>query len=853
MFSCTLNAAGTVYMRSKLLLALACVLAGYFPYTVFAQVYVAPDGNDAHAGTVNAPKATLAAALRKVREMRRLHDSSIAKGIHVVLKGGRYYLPEPLFLRPEDAGTAESPTVIEAAAHEEPILSGGIAIRNWRKLQVLPAGIPAIAAGKLWVADLKELQRPGLDFRQLWVNNRKATRAKDTEGDSLSRILSWNHTTQQCWIPKPRTALLSQVAGMEMVIHQWWAIAVLRIASMEIQGDSARLSFLQPESRIQSEHPWPAPWISKETGNSAYYLTNAIQFLDQPGEWYFNRAEQQLYYWPRPAEDMRRADAVIPFLDNLLRIEGTREQPVSHVRFRGISFQHTGWLRPSQEGHVAHQAGMYMLDAYKLKIPGTPEKKSLENQAWIGRPAAAVVLSFAANAVFEGCRFEHLAATGLDLRKGSQYNTANANLFRDIGGTAILDGVFADEVQEIHLPYHPSDLREVCTGDVLSNNLITDVTNEDWGCVGIGAGYVRDIRIEHNDISEVSYTGISMGWGWSSAPNVMRNNRIAHNRIHHYAKHMYDCAAIYTLSAQPGTVIEENVADSIYTARYAHLPEHWFYLYTDEGSSYITVRNNWTPSTKFLRNANGPGNLWLNNGPQVKEAIKEKAGLQPAYHALYKERVTSDMHTPINHALQPKLLECVLAADTRISQAQIGMLCKKYAIPAADVQQWKNHLVLYGQMEDPHPLQGELLQIFPGAVVNIYEEPIYDFRRQQHCPDASLAKEWEQVILTAQLVKDTALQQEYIHYHERQFKDWPEVAKGFCNAAFQQLQVFKRDRQLMLVISIPKGKTLDELNPKTTENNPRVNEWNVLMKKYQEGIAGTKPGEVWVFFDRLNQ
>jgi L-rhamnose mutarotase len=97
-------------------------------------------------------------------------------------------------------------------------------------------------------------------------------------------------------------------------------------------------------------------------------------------------------------------------------------------------------------------------------------------------------------------------------------------------------------------------------------------------------------------------------------------------------------------------------------------------------------------------------------------------------------------------------------------------------------------------------------------------------------------------------VKDPKLQQEYLNYHATQFQKWPEVSKGFCNANFQQLLVFKNGRQLMLVISIPKGESLDKLNPKTTENNPRVNEWNKLMKKYQEGIPGTKPGEVWVFF-----
>ncbi len=104
--------------------------------------------------------------------------------------------------------------------------------------------------------------------------------------------------------------------------------------------------------------------------------------------------------------------------------------------------------------------------------------------------------------------------------------------------------------------------------------------------------------------------------------------------------------------------------------------------------------------------------------------------------------------------------------------------------------------------------------------------------------------------MTANLVADTTLQREYLDYHKTQFEKWPELSNGFCNADFQQLLIYKNGHQLMLVISIPKGESLDKLNPKTTENNPRVNDWNALMKKYQEGISGTRKGETWVFLEQ---
>lgn len=601
-----------------------------------AEIWVSVKGNDRHGGSKEQPLASLDAALRKARELRRLQDSSIANGITIYIQSGYYFLQTPIFIRPEDSGTATSPTVICGEPNQaKPALSGGIRLApQWQLTDASVLSLPEKARGKVWAIDAPLIGNDILDFRQLWINNVKAIRAKSTSGAYMDRILSWDHENQTCWIPKPQHVRFEWQPGMELFIHQWWAIANLRIKQAKVAGNSIQLSFLQPESKIQSEHPWPAPWISKKTGNSAFYLTNALQFLDEPGEWYLDKAKRKLYYWPRPGEALNNAEVVVPYLETLLRIEGTPDRPVKYVQIKNIRWQHSTWLRPSQKGHVALQAGMYLLDAYKLQVPGTPDKKGLENQAWIGRPPAAVTVSYAQHIRFESCRFEHLASTGLDYHRGVQHSEITGNVLTDIGGSGILLGVFSDEPYETHLPYKPMDKREITSDNQVTNNYITDATNEDWGCVGMGAGYVRNTTLAHNEISEVSYTGISLGWGWTPTINVMANNRVIANKIHHYAKHMNDVAGIYTLSAQPGSVIENNYIDSIYKAPYAHLPEHWFYLYTDEGSAYFTVRNNWCPAEKFLQNANGPDNIWENNGPMVNELIKKQAGLENTYRKL---------------------------------------------------------------------------------------------------------------------------------------------------------------------------------------------------------------------------
>ena len=133
------------------------------------DIWVSPRGNDRNDGTRQSPKATLTSALRQAREWRRTGDNRVQGGITVYMEGGVYSLYEPVFVRPEDSGTWESPTVIRSVPGEDAVLSGGVPIRNWKR------------QGKLWVADVPAFNGRPLDFRQLWVDGRKATRARDVE------------------------------------------------------------------------------------------------------------------------------------------------------------------------------------------------------------------------------------------------------------------------------------------------------------------------------------------------------------------------------------------------------------------------------------------------------------------------------------------------------------------------------------------------------------------------------------------------------------------------------------------------------------------------------------------------
>ena len=565
-----------------------------------ADIYITPD-------------SSLVDAVRRAREMRRLGQAS---EVTIHLAAGVYQLYEPLRLRPEDSG-------LTIEGHDA-IISGGVGINIWR------------TQGQLYVADIPDFNGRPVDFRQLWRNREKTIRARDVNDfEQMNHILTYDKKNQILWIPKAAVASLLQKGKakegceyVEMVLHEMWCTSNLRIKSMTEHGDSVAVRFHDPEARIQFEHPWPSPMTPNTGHPSPFYLTNARELLDSPGEWYHDIREHKLYYYPREHEGtVKVLHATYPVLETLVEVVGTADHPVRDITIKGVTFSHTTWMRPSEKGHVPLQAGMYLTEAYKLRPQmDRLNNHKLDNQGWLGRADAAVEVRHAENVSFEGCHFEHLGGSGLDYVVGCKGGTVTRCTFNDIAMNGLVVGSFSPEGLETHLPYQPADTREVCSGLTIEQSEFYDVSNEDWGCVAICAGYVSGINIEHNTIHDVSYTGISLGWGWNRDEVCMKNNRVHANLIYNYAQHMYDCAGIYTLGNQPGTLISENVVRDIARPSYVHDPNHWFYLYTDEGSSNITVRDNWTPAEKFLQNANGPGNVWQNNGPQVDEQIKNRAG-----------------------------------------------------------------------------------------------------------------------------------------------------------------------------------------------------------------------------------
>lgn len=563
----------------------------------------ATNGNDKASGSKEAPLKTLGQALRQAREWRRLGSRNAEDGINIIMSGGVYRLYKPLFIRPEDSGTANSPTIIRSADGERAVISGGIEVKGWRKGCDDPR-LPAEVRSKVWVADAPMDGNRIVETRQLWTDGHKAMRASQFAYGVMERMKAFNTDNESITIPTPKTDL-SRARQLEMTVHQRWAIAILRVKEMKNLGNGlTKVWFHQPESQIEFAHPWPQPVIDGDRGSSSFCLTNAAELLDEPGEWFQDYPSGRIYYYPEDGKDPNRMDITVPLLETLMNIGGTRERHVSNIRFENIAFEHSAWRRPLHEGHVTLQGGFRFIDGYKLTEPGLPHKAELENQAWIARPEAAVTAQFADSIGFSSCTFSHIGATAVDLAYAVSSSDISSCVFTDIGGTAIMAGWFGEQGFETHIPYKPAIDSDMCNRLTIERNTITDAANEDWGCGAVSAGYVRDTDISGNTISHVNYSGICVGWGWTAHESGMRNNRITDNSISDYARQLYDVGGIYVMSNQPGSVISGNTISMPYPAPYA-TNDRAFCIYFDEATDGYTVSNNKMPEESYGYNKPG--------------------------------------------------------------------------------------------------------------------------------------------------------------------------------------------------------------------------------------------------------
>ncbi|MFK3677957.1 discoidin domain-containing protein [Microbacterium sp. NPDC090218] len=545
--------------------------------------------------------------------------------IAVELRGGTYSLGSAFVLTAADSGVNGHRVIYRAAPGETPVFSGGQSLSGWTVFDagnnIYRAGVPS-----------------SFDTRQFYVNGVRATRARTDNPPGFTKITTGFSTS---------TSLAAWGNPSDIEIgdrNEWMSLrcGVASVSSTTITMDAVCWEKAQ-------RHPIQIQAVE--------WIENAYELLDSEGEWYLDKAGDYLYYKPRPGENLATASTVAGSTESLLEITGTISNPVKNVTVQGITFAYTSWLRPNgTDGYPDLQAGFQ----YYLPSP-SPAQEALD----LYKTPAAVTVTAGHSIVFERDTFTHLGAAGINFEAGTKDSIIRGNVFSDISSSGIQVGHMNDS--------HPADTRSVVSDNVVSNNFIERIGREFEDGVGVFVGYTDSTSVVHNELIDLPYTGITMGWGWGcvddsspcggfSGPSAAKDNEIAYNRIENVMGVLKDGGAIYTLGSQPGTVVHDNYVRNVQNT--------WGALYPDEASAYITwednvvaqassrwlhiwtstihdlvVQNNYTDSTQktmagtniaYVNNQEG-----LTSWPTAAQAIIDASGLESAYSDVRPVRDTN--------------------------------------------------------------------------------------------------------------------------------------------------------------------------------------------------------------------
>jgi len=556
-----------------------------------ADVYVAVDGRDTWSGRIprpaadgrDGPLASLAAARDAVRRARAGNPQQARWT--VAIGPGTYELPETLRLTSEDRGLR-----FVAATAERPVLSGGTRLSAWRQ------------DGNRWTTTVEGVAASEFYGRQLFVNGVRQTRARwPNEGvlrtDGPPRFGSDGLAALREQVGDRLNLKSPAVTGKfgfrycagdlqawpgldDVVLHVFhaWTSAVHWIAALDEPRRTVR--FTGP-SRFASSH---------FEAQQPYFVENLAAALDAPGEWYLER-QTGLLTWLAPAgSDPNQADCVISRLPTLVSLDGDAElgRFVSDVAFRGLSFRYADWGPLDRAAENDGLGSIHFLNA-------------------------AVMVRAATGCRFEDCEIAGCGGYGLYLIDGCADNLVQRCEVHDLGGGGILIGSRWSPYDTFghDLPADDAPPEVVGGRNVVDNCYLHGLGRIFRGVVGIFVGHSPDNRITHNELCDLSYSGMIIGRRLDLKFSHAHHNEVAYNHIHHLGDGtMSDMGGIYTEGVSPGTRLHHNLIHDVRRYRYGG----WG-LYCDQGSTGIQLDHNLVHDCQdggYMQNTGGP-NVLANN------------------------------------------------------------------------------------------------------------------------------------------------------------------------------------------------------------------------------------------------
>lgn len=506
-----------------------------------AELYVSAFGSDRNDGTAAAPLKTVAAAKEKLRTLK-----GSCTGAKVYVGEGIYPFDETMCF------TAEDLPDTEFIGTGDVRFTGSYEIKGFT--EEIVNGVRAFTADVAGNADFKSLFNGDKQLTQPRYPEKGyfTVKATDPENDLWTeQNAPWSLCYGQHTFFADKKDLGSgfknQTDVVVRILH-YWHDEMMTVEGIDLS--TGRVSLSRPSTMLIRD-------IDR------YYFENVFEALNEPGEWYLDKAQQKLYYIPEAGETPETTVLRASSLERLIDING-----VNGISFTGIRFEQTDW-----------------------------NITDVKNSAWwsgwrsavnIDAPQAAfdvkgvITVNNAENVHFTNCEFVNLGATAVKFVNNVKHSSVENCYFENIAATGIFIG--CDNL-DFNDPKTTADI-------TIRNNEIYKYGRKFFCAIGIQITFCDTAYIENNEIHDGYYTGISDGWTWGYDYQLTRNINIKNNLIYNIGQGwLSDMGGIYTLGIQPGTVLSGNVIHNV-----AADPGEGGYggwgIYLDEGSSEILVEKN---------------------------------------------------------------------------------------------------------------------------------------------------------------------------------------------------------------------------------------------------------------------
>lgn len=515
-------------------------------------------------GAGNGPVKNFSQAFEKVTEIREAGDF---RPITIMLTED-CYLESPIEIdfskRYQRIVPQYIRNIVITSAGERKNIYGGKRVTGWKRATF--NGVSCYSA---------ELEKSANGefpyFTDFYVNGKKAQLTRfPTDGKTLKALKTEKDTPEQGdglhsgWFLADKNDLKS-LHGIESAFisyfHYW------------IDEHTPIRSYDEKTGKIEFAYKSRMTITSNYTKNYPsefhYYFENIPEAFGNANEWYYDRINGKIYYIPEnETDEPNDIFAVMPLTKTLFSFKGTSEEKNTDIRIEnlGLFFTETEYCSAKNVDGTMNQ-----------------EQYASDGQS-VNNGLGAIAFENAARCSVENCEIACAGIYALTAEEGCKNIRFEKNEIHDIsgGGIRVKGGAYGCDAES-----------ENAYIKILGNRIFNMGRRYASGC-GILIMHAHDCEISNNEIHDVYYTGISVGWVWGYGKSNTYGNLIKKNHIYRIGYGLLsDMGGIYTLGIQPGTVIEDNVIHDVDSYHYGG----WG-IYLDEGSSYILVRKNIVYNTK---------------------------------------------------------------------------------------------------------------------------------------------------------------------------------------------------------------------------------------------------------------